>query len=176
MSDLVCLGFQGKDTADRVLEELHELEREHLIDLEDACVVIRDPGGKLHLKQAVPLKTLGTARGATWGMLWGALAGLLFLNPLAGLVAGGALGAGMGFLSGSLSDYGINDQFIKDLGATLTPDSSALFILFRRATADKVLPEVAKFNPKVLRTSLTNEQEAKLRAALEQSTSGRKAA
>lgn len=107
---------------------------------------LRDEGGKVRLKQALPLKTLGMAQGATWGMLWGTLA-----------------------------DYGINDQFIKEVGATLTPDSSALFVLLRRVSAEKVLPEVAKYNPKILRTSLTSEQEAKLRAALEQSTRERKA-
>ena len=93
--------------------------------------------------------------------------GLLFLNPLADLLTGAAFGAGAGALSGMWSDYGINDDFIRSLGETLEPGTSALFILVRRATLDKVLPEVRPFGGKVIRTSLSTEQEARLRRALE---------
>ena len=65
-----------------------------------------------------------------------------------------------------LSDYGINDDFIKKLGATIPPTSSALFVLVRRSTPDKVLPEIEAFRPRVLKTSLSKEQEDRLRAAL----------
>ncbi|HZN27816.1 MAG TPA: DUF1269 domain-containing protein, partial [Xanthobacteraceae bacterium] len=95
-----------------------------------------------------------------------ALAGLLLLNPLAGMAAGGLAGAGFGALSGSLADYGINDQFIKSLGKTIPKGSSALFTLIKRSTPDKVLPEIEPFKPRVIKTSLSREQEDKLRAAL----------
>ena len=166
MSDLVVVGFQGEDTADQVLNKLVALQKEHLIDLEDACVVVRDKNGKMHLKQAVHLVGLGAASGGAWGALWGTLIGLLFLNPLAGLLTGAAFGAGAGAVSGALSDYGIDDDFMRSLGATIQPGSSALFVLVRRATMDKVLPELSPFNGTVLRTSLSNEQEARLRQAL----------
>jgi uncharacterized membrane protein len=166
MSDLVVVGFQGEDTADQVLNKLVALQKEHLIDLEDACVVVRDQTGTVRLKQAVHLVGMGAASGGAWGALWGTLIGLLFLNPLAGLLTGAAFGAGAGALSGALSDYGIDDDFIRSLGATIQPGSSALFVLVRRATMDKVLPELSPFNGTVLRTSLSNEQEARLRQAL----------
>ena len=166
MSDLVVIGFPGEDTADQVLNKLVALQKEHLIDLEDACVVVRDQNGTVHLKQAVHLAGMGAASGGAWGALWGTLIGLLFLNPLAGLLTGAAFGAGAGALSGALSDYGIDDDFIRSLGSTIQPGSSALFVLVRRATMDKVLPELSQFNGTVLRTSLSNEQEARLRQAL----------
>jgi uncharacterized membrane protein len=100
--------------------------------------------------------------------MWGTLIGLLFLNPLAGLLAGAAFGAGAGALSGALVDYGIDDAFIRSLGATIEPGSSALFVLVRRVTPDKVLPELRPFGGTVLRTSLSNEQEARLRQALQE--------
>jgi uncharacterized membrane protein len=100
-------------------------------------------------------------------MLVGALAGLLLLNPLAGMAVGGLAGAGFGGLSGSLADHGIDDEFVKKLGKTIPKGSSALFFLVRRSTPDKVLPEIEKFKPRVLQTSLSNEQEEKLRAALQ---------
>src|SRR3954454_14552014 len=103
MSNLVVLGFDGLHTADEVLNKLRSLQKEYLIDLEDACVVEREPGGQVHIKQTVNLTALGAAAGGSRGAMWGALVGLLFLNPL----AGAAVGAGTGGLSGSLMDYGI---------------------------------------------------------------------
>lgn len=166
MSDLVVLSFDGEEKADDVLTKLRRMQKEHLIDLEDACVVIRSQDGKVQVKQSVNLVSLGAASGMSTGALLGALAGLLVLNPLAGLVAGSIAGAGMGALSGSFADYGVNDEFIKELGNTIPPGSSALFLLVRKSTPDKVLPEIEPFNPKVLKTSLSNEQEDKLKAAL----------
>jgi uncharacterized membrane protein len=166
MSDLVCIAYDKSDTADAVLNELRCLQVEHLIDLEDACVVIRDDTGKVHLKQSVNLVAMGAASGAMWGGLMGLLVGLLFLNPLIGWAAGIAIGAGSGALSGKLGDYGINDEFIKSVGATITKGTSALFVLVRSVNVDKVLPEVGKFGGTVLKTSLTTEQDEQLRAAL----------
>jgi uncharacterized membrane protein len=167
MSDLIVVGFKGEDTADQVLNKLTALQREHLIDLEDACVVVRDQNGNVRLKQAVGLVGVGAASGGAWGAMWGTLIGLLFLNPLAGLLTGAAFGAGAGALSGALSDYGIDDDFIRSLGSTIQPSSSALFILVRRATLDKVLPELRPFGGTILRTSLSHEQEERLKTALQ---------
>jgi uncharacterized membrane protein len=166
MSNLVVLDFDGIHTADEVLNKLRSLQKEHLIDLEDACVVEREKDGKIHIKQAVNLTKLGAAAGGTRGAFWGALVGLLFLNPLAGMAIGALAGAGAGALSGSLADYGINNDFVKNLGKTIPPDSSALFILIKSVTEDKVLREIEPYKPRVLKTSLSDEAEAKLRAAL----------
>jgi uncharacterized membrane protein len=166
MSNLVILGFDGFHTADEVLNKLRSLQKEYLIDLEDACVVERDSDGKVHIKQAVNLMALGAAAGGSRGAIWGMLFGLLFLNPLAGMAIGAVAGAGAGALSGSLSDYGIRDDFIKKIGETIPKGSSALCVLIRSVTEDKVIPEIEQYKPRVLKTSLSNEQEAKLKAAL----------
>ena len=166
MSNLVILGFDGLHTADEVLNKLRSLQKEYLIDLEDACVVERTQDGKVHMKQAVNLTAIGAATGVSHGALMGVLFGLLFLNPLAGLAIGAVAGAGAGALSGSLSDYGIRDDFIKNIGATIPSGSSALCVLIRSVTEDKVIPEIEPFKPRVLKTSLSTEQEAKLEAAL----------
>jgi uncharacterized membrane protein len=166
MSDLVVLDFDGVGTADEALTKLRAMQKAHLIDLEDACVVVHTDAGKIQVKQAVNLTSLGARTGLSSGMLIGALAGLLVLNPLAGMAVGGLAGAGFGALSGSMADYGINDDFIKNLGKTIPKGSSALFMLIKSSTPDKVLPEIEPFRPRVLKTSLSNEQEEKLRAAL----------
>jgi uncharacterized membrane protein len=166
MSDLVCIAYRERETADKVLNELRQLQVEHLIDLEDACVVVRDDSGKIHLKQAVNLTAAGAASGGVWGGLFGLLIGMMFLNPLLGWIAGAAVGAGAGAISGKLSDYGIDDNFIKSLGANIQPGTSALFVLIRKVTADKVIPEIQKFGGTVLKTSLSTEQDDQLRKAL----------
>ena len=166
MSDLVVLGFDGIHTADEVLNKLRSLQKEYLIDLEDACVVERLENGKAFINQAVNLTAVGATAGGGRGALWGAPVGLLFLNPLAGMAIGAITGAGFGALSGSLADYGIRDDFVRRLGATIPPGSSALFILFRSATEDKVLAEIQPYEPRVLKTSLSNEAEQRLKTVL----------
>ena len=166
MGQLVVLGFDGLSAADEVLNKLRSLKAQHLLDLEDAVVVERDADGKVHMKQAVNLTRLGATSGGLSGALWGTLVGLLFLNPLAGMVIGASAGAGAGALSGSLMDYGVNDEFVKKLSDTIPNNSSALFVLVREVTMDKVVEAIQPWNPRVLNTSLSNEQEAKLVEAL----------
>lgn len=166
MSELVVIGFDTPHEADRVLTELSRLRKEYLIDLEDAVVAIRDPDGDVRIKQSINLVGIGAAQGGLSGALWGSLVGLLFLNPLIGFAVGGAIGAGSGALSGSMVDYGIDDNLIKQIGQTLQPDTSALFLLIRKVQPEKVLSELSGFSGRVIRSSLSPDQEAKLQAAL----------
>lgn len=158
MSDLIAVAYPDEATAERVLDTLNRLGKEHLIDLADACYATKGQDGKVKLHQALNL----TGAGATSGALWGGLVGLIFLMPLAGLL----IGAGTGALMGRLSDYGIDDKMMKSLGEGLKPGSSALFVLVREVTADKVLAEVRQYGGTVLQTSLSRENEARLREAL----------
>lgn len=170
MSELVAVGFDNPEEADKVLLKLAGLKKEYLVDLEDAVVVIRDTEGKVHLKQSMNLTALGATSGLVSGSLWGMLVGLLFLNPLAGLAIGGLAGAGAGALSGSLADYGIDDNFIKSLGETIPNNSSALFVLVRKAQPEKAMAEFQGLRGRVIKTSLSPEQEERLRKALSQTT------
>jgi len=170
MAELVVIGFDSIHQADEALYELRRLQKEYLIDLEDAVVAVRRPDGEVQLKQSVSMVAVGAGSGGLWGGLWGTLVGTLFLAPLGGFVLGGLAGAGLGALSGKLSDYGIDDDFIKSLGQTLKPNTSALFVLVRKAQPDKVLNEISRFNGHVLRSSLSPEQEARLQAALAKGT------
>ncbi|HIK34710.1 MAG TPA: DUF1269 domain-containing protein [Thermosynechococcus sp. M98_K2018_005] len=161
MSTLVVIAFDDEYKANEVLIQLLKLQREHLIDLEDAAVVVRTKEGKVKINQTQDL----TLQGALGGGVWGLLIGLLFFNPLLGWAAGLVAGA----ISGKLTDIGIDDNFIKELGQTISPGSSAIFTLVRQATPDKVIEEIAPFGGKVLHTSLSKEDEAKLQEALNRS-------
>lgn len=158
MASLVVIGYENEVKAEEVRLALLKLQREYLIDLADAVVAVREPDGKVKLRQLHNL----TAAGATSGGFWGTLIGMLFLTPLFGLAVGAAAGA----ISGALADVGIDDKFMKELAATLTPGHAALCVLVRRATPDKVLEEIKGFGGTVLKTSLSHENEAKLQTAL----------
>ena len=162
MADLVVLAFDDEHKAQEARLTLLKLQKEYLVDLEDAVVVVKNGEGKIKLHQAVPLTALGASQGSFWGLL----IGLLFGVPLLGVLSGAAFGA----LSGKLSDYGIDDNFIKELGEKIEPNTSALFVLVKQATPDKVVPELRQFGGHVLQTSLSAEAEAELSAALEGDT------
>ena len=166
MSELIVVAFDDPNRADEVLTELRKLQREYLIDLEDAVVAMRRPDGSIQLKQSVNLVGMTAASGGLWGALWGTLVGILFLNPLVGFAVGTLVGAGTGALAGALTDYGIPDDFVRELAQTLKPNSSAIFFLERKMQPEKVLADLARFKGRVLRTSLSPEQEARLQAAL----------
>jgi uncharacterized membrane protein len=163
MSNLIVVGFPKVDEAEAVRKELVNIQQEHLISLEDAVVVERDADGQVHLRQAINL----TTDGALGGGFWGSLVGLLFLNPL----LGAAVGAGVGAASGALSDLGINDGFLREVGETLPKASAALCLLVRDATPDRVVERLRSFAPhaKLLRTSLSHTDEAQLNELLERS-------
>lgn len=161
MSDLIVIGFKDEFKADEVLVTLRRLEQEYLIDLEDAAVVFRNQKGKIKIKQTQELVSSGTLSGGFWGLLLG----FLFLHPLLGWAVGAAVGA----FSGALTDIGIDDNFIREMGETLEPGTSAIFVLVRKSTPDKVLEALHQFNGKVIQTSLSREDEAKLQTALQQS-------
>jgi uncharacterized membrane protein len=158
MSTLVVISYPEAAKAEEVRQKLIQMQKDYLIDLEDAVVAVKDTKGKVRLHQAINL----TAAGAVSGGFWGTLIGMIFLNPLLGL----AVGASAGAVSGALSDVGINDQFMKDLAANMQAGGSILFVLVRKSTPDKVLEEVKGTGGTILKTSLSHEDEAKLQAAL----------
>ena len=158
MATLVVIDYESEVKAEEVRLALLKMQKEYLIDLADAVVVVRELNGKVKLRQLYNL----TAAGALRGGFWGSLMGLLFLNPLFGFAVGAAAGA----ISGALTDVGIDDNFMKQLGQTLKPGSAALCVLIRQMTPDKVVEEIQKFGGTLIKTNLCNENEAKLREAL----------
>jgi uncharacterized membrane protein len=158
VAELIVLGFKHPETADEAVTELEQMQREALISVADWARVIRRPDGKVDIRQG----NHPTAAGALGGTFWGLLFGLLFFVPVFGAVVGAAAGA----LAGALTDVGIDDKMIKSIGAQIVPGSSALFIYVIEATGDKVTERMRRFEPEVLRTSLSNDAEERLRQSL----------
>jgi uncharacterized membrane protein len=158
VAELVVLGFKDMSTADEAVIELEQMQKEALISVADWARVIRRQDGKVDIRQG----NHPAAAGALGGTFWGMLFGLIFFMPF----LGAAIGAASGALVGALTDVGIDDKMIKGLGNQIVPGSSALFVYVVQATGDKVAERLRPFEPEVLKTSLSNDAEERLRAAL----------
>jgi uncharacterized membrane protein len=159
MTHLVVLGLDNRDDAERVFDLAADLAKQQLLQLEDAAYAYKDDKGKVRIQQSVNL----TGAGAAGGALWGTLIGLIFLNPLAGLAVGAATGA----VAGKLTDVGINDDMIKQIGQQLQQGKAAVFVLARSATVDRVIEALKPYSPTVIQTNLTKDREEELVEALQ---------
>ena len=159
MSELIVIGYDTEAEADAARTELFGMAKEYLVDVADAVVARSDENGKIKLNQMVNLWTMGASGGAFWGLL----IGFLFMNPLLGL----AVGAGAGALGGALSDYGINDDFMKEIAEVLQPGQAALFMMVRQHASDRVIERLGEKGGRVIRTNLDTTKEAALRDAFD---------
>ena len=157
-SRIVVLGFDNQYAAEGMLEDLHRMQDEGLIDLEDAVVASRGVGTRVEIKQTRSATGKYTGRGTGIGLL----AGLLLGGPIVGLVGGAAIGA----IVGGLKDYGIDDKFIDEVSEWVAPNSSALFLLVREARAEEVLKRLKPWKANVLTTNLPEESEKRLQETL----------
>jgi uncharacterized membrane protein len=157
MSELIVLAFDNEDGALQMRDRLLDIQKQRMLQLADAAIVVRRQDGKVKVKQLTDL----VGSGAFGGAFWGLLIGLLFAVPWLGLAVGAAAGAAIG----GLTDYGVDDKFIKKVGNTIQPGHSALFLLIHTGDLATWLDKLKEFEPTVLQTSLSQEDEAKLRAA-----------
>lgn len=168
MSDLVVIVYPTEARAEEMRQKVISLQKEYLIEIGDAAIAVMNEDGKVKLNQLLNTTALGAASGGFWGLLIGAI----FLMP----VFGAAIGAASGALGGALTDYGVNDGFMKELSASLQPGNAALFLLINKMTGDKVLEAVKGTGGVVLKTSLDHTREQALRDALAGTTSAPAAA
>ena len=160
MASLTVLKFDSPEGAGQMLDKVKSLQKQQLIVLQDAATVTWPEGKKgPKTKQAVNLTGMGALDGAFWGMLFG----MIFFVPWFGMAVGAAFGA----LGGKMSDYGIDDDFIKSVREKVTEGTSALFLLTDKAVTDKVVEELKgeKLNFELIASNLSKEQEEELMSA-----------
>lgn len=159
MPELLVIGYDSPEKAVEARTALIGLGREYVLQVGDAVVATRNEKGEVKLDQMVNTWTVGAAGGSFWGLL----AGLLFFNPILGVVTGAAAGAA----AGAFTDYGINDDFMREVSEVLQPGQAALFVLADRLSSDRVLERLGPFGGRVIRTNLDTSQEQKVREAIE---------
>jgi len=156
MATMTVWKFPTTNGAAIAEDTLKNLQRMELIQILDAATVTYPEGArKPKTRQLRSLAGVGALGGAFWGMLFG----LIFFVPLLGM----AIGAGMGALSGSMTDVGIDDSFIRRMRDEITPGTSALFVLSSGAVVDKVKEAFEGQQMVLVETNLSHEQEDKLR-------------
>ncbi|WP_188508966.1 DUF1269 domain-containing protein [Conyzicola nivalis] len=143
----------GADDAGRTLQALHDRA---LITVHDAAVVSWAADDK-----KPKTRSLDESIGALGGAFWGFLLGLIFFVPLLGTAIGLATGA----LTASLRDVGIDDAFIDRVRESVTPGTSALFVLSSDAVTDEVRKAFAGTEMELIETNLSADDERALREA-----------
>ena len=164
MGTLTVWKFDSANGAESALELLKRLQKQELIQINDAAYVFWPVDRKR--PKTEQLHNL-TGAGALGGSFWGLLFGLIFFVPLLGM----AVGAAMGALSGSMADVGIDDDFIRGVRENVTPGTSALFVMSSNAVADKVLDQFRTTGASLISTNLSKEQEGRLREAFSETES-----
>ena len=158
MATLAVLKFSTADGAAQSLDRVKSLSKQNLINLHDAAIVTWPEGKKKpKTKQLADLAGIGALDGAFWGMLFG----LIFFVPFFGM----AIGAAMGALSGKFADYGIDDDFIKQVRSEVTEGTSALFLMTSDAVTDRVVDAFKGLDFEIVATNLSKAEEDELRAA-----------
>ncbi|HEY2191396.1 MAG TPA: DUF1269 domain-containing protein [Actinomycetospora sp.] len=152
MATLSAWKFPTPLGAEDALKILERLQQEGLINVQDAAVVSW-PDDRKRPKTRQAKK----GRGALGGGFWGLLFGLIFFVPVLGVAVGAAVGAA------SMRHVGIDDEFIDEVRAKVTPGTSALFALTSDAVPDKVAEAFEGIQPELLHTNLSEDQEAQLR-------------
>lgn len=188
-SNIHVVMFDDYFGAEQMLENVNTWVEKGWLNVEDAVVVTRGsgsdtpvmpvtaagteqamvvpgaqsaPGGRdVEIKQT----TKRSGKFALGGGGVGLLAGLLLGGPIGGLVLGAAVGA----IAGAMKDSGISDDFIKEVSAGLRPGTSALFLMTSGGDEEKILAELRPHKATLLKTTLSPEREAALRAALSKS-------
>jgi len=177
MAELIVVGFK-KDMyrASEVLNTLQDMNDSWVVDLRDAVAVYRDYSGKLRVDQSYQMTS---NQGAAWGGLFGGLLGALFAAPFTGgasvaavLAAGSLTGVALGATAGAIDasswkeDYGISEDFVRQVGTMVQPGDSAIFALLRTIDPELVAAQFKGYGGTILRTTLTPVQRQRVEETL----------
>jgi uncharacterized membrane protein len=154
---VILAAFRDEYGADAALQELRKAQKEHLIDIDNVAVLVRDQSGKLHIKEPTDM---GGGRGAVIGGSVGALAGLLFA-PLGLAVAGGAA---IGGVAAKLHDSGFQDESLRQLGQGLQPGTSAILALIEHTWVVELEAELERAGAEVVRQELAADMAEQLKS------------
>lgn len=155
---MIVFALPTVDGAYAMRDALDDLRALELADVKDAAVVERHEDGAVRVRQAFEL----VGAGALGGAAWGALIGLVFLTPWLGM----AVGTVAGTLAGHITDIGIDDDFIREVGEGIRPGQSALFLLIDNWEGSKALRLLADFDATIVRTTLPADEEVRFRAMI----------
>jgi uncharacterized membrane protein len=155
--ELIVAAFSDESKAAAVLKDLKTLEKDGVILLVNAAVMVKDEKGKVSIKET---EDISGGKGALFGAIAGGLIGLLG-GPV-GVIIGAAAGAATGGVAASKIDMGFPNDTLKELDDSLTPGSSAILALIQHQWVDTVVSELEKAGAKLFRQSIKEELASQL--------------
>lgn len=174
MSNLVVVGFkQDRFRAAEALNKMRQLDFGWTGQLDDAVAVHRGYDGSIVVDQSYEMTT---GEGAGWGAVWGGMIGLLTgiftggatlpaaaATAAATTVGGATVGAAVGGIGAKSwkDDFGISDEFVRNVGEMLEPGDSAIFAMLS-GVPQNFQAVFKDFGGKILTTSLSEEQKEKI--------------
>ena len=144
MSELIVFVFKNETGAKELETGLVAAQADQELRVNDAALVVRLEDGRPVLNHAVDL----VGRGSLGGIFWGFILALVFWTKWWGLSVGGALG-----------DLGLDDEFVKEVGESVAKGHSALLMLVEDGMVESALNKAGEYNPKVMRTTFSEEDE-----------------
>lgn len=175
--DLIVVGFPGSYRAAQVLTEFRERGVD-LFDLDEAITVSWEDNRNFIVQQSI---NLAREEGSRWGRLWGAFIKATLFQPFTERLSTAAVkvtssdkenkNGGRAALTHDwwVSDVGIPDDFVRDVGALVQPGESAIFTLAEKFDPHLALGVVRDCGGSLIYTSLSGEQVNKVRKELEAS-------
>lgn len=179
VSELIVLAFTDEFRAPEVLNELRRRDWDWVVDLNDAVAVTLDGNGGAKVQLNVDLTT---CEGAAWARLWGSLLGVTLFLPTAeviveaagrvidasGLPTGSAPGPHAAYPAASWWKLCLRlpDDFMRDVGASIGPSDSAIFMLSHAPNRSDVLRQLRNYGGTLLHTSLDSKQDKEMRDVL----------
>lgn len=172
MHELVVMGFQERYKADALLTAMDDLEKQCVIDLEDAAIVVKTTDGTVQVEQAMDaFSQIPTSAALYFGFLGALLGWILSSGWLAGVAIGLQAGLLFGWILGtaaaSVSDVGVPADVVRELSETIIPGSVAVALAIRgEVNSVKVIEKLKEYDGRLIQTTLTGEEATLLRKAL----------
>lgn len=178
VSDLVAFVFKDQFRAPEVLNELRRREWTWVRDLDEAVAVTVNEHGKARVQLSVDPCT---REAASWARLWGSLLSSTLFVPLTEVmvraVDGVATWPGPALDQRQPGEATVEAQwwreslaaannFRRDVGALMSANASAIFMLLRARNAAAVLNQLSDYGDMIVHTPVSPEQDEKLSALL----------
>ena len=147
--NLMILVSSDIHTASRMAEALKALQTQQAVSLQDAAISVRQADGSNQMWVCREL----VGNGRLGGMFWGVLFALIYWSRFWGLNIGSIV-----------DDYGIDDEFIKDVSLKMIKEHSTLALLATKEALDPIKTALSAFDAQVYTYALSQSAEEKLSA------------
>ncbi|MGI9519834.1 MAG: DUF1269 domain-containing protein [Pirellulaceae bacterium] len=170
MAEFIVVGFDGQQKASAVLKQLQDAG-DMDFNIEANAIIMRDKEGHILVDQAKDEGPAAAVGGTAIGGALGMLVGAMVAHPIAGFAIGSALGGATGAATGDVGEVGLDDDFNRQVGEMLQPDSSAICFLFWDQPWDELPGNghqiISDGGGHILKTNLSVADENELKSVLQ---------